>query len=229
MSAARTASHALFTLLRSEQGLALQMQAPNAPGPVMADFSNPRLTHRIQDAVQKQSIARAVGIRPGLRPTVIDATAGFGRDAFLLASLGCRVTLIEADALVHALLEDGLARARQRAAGSLLETLERMQLLQGDFCQLARQLDAAEVVYLDPMFPARNKTARAKKEMYVLQQYLSSCEPLQAETALLDAALQKAQRRVVVKRGRLSPRIDEREPAFALSGSSCRYDVYLRP
>ena len=57
-------------------------------------------------------IAKAVGIAQGVRPQVLDATAGLGKDAFVLASLGCQMTLIERQPLIAALLEDGLARAR---------------------------------------------------------------------------------------------------------------------
>ena len=56
-------------------------------------------------------LAKAVGLKKGACPDVIDCTAGLGRDAFVLASLGCRVVMLERVTVVHALLNDGLAQA----------------------------------------------------------------------------------------------------------------------
>ena len=82
------------------------------------------------------------------------------------------------------------------------------------------------MVYLDPMFPARNKSARAKKEMFVLQQYLGLVQP-DRQTGMLRKALEVAGRRVVVKRPRLGEPLDQLSPTYALSGTSSRYDVYV--
>lgn len=225
----------LFRLIYSEQGLQLQLGGDAAPGPVMADFGNAQLAFRLKDAVRKQSIVRAVGIKPGLRPNVIDATAGFGKDAFLLASLGCQLLMTESDVVVAALLQDALQRAGNSSEVKLREAADRMRLLSGDFCDLAASLEPAQVVYLDPMFPGRDKSARVKKEMFVLQQYFAARSARagvsrhgEDDSRLLDVALEKAQKRVVVKRARHSPTLDRRRPDFTLPGSSSRYDVYLK-
>jgi 16S rRNA (guanine1516-N2)-methyltransferase len=63
-------------------------------------------------------------------PTIIDATAGFGKDSLLLASLGCHITLLERSPLVAAMLADGWQRAAQEPA--LVDILPRMHLQQGD-------------------------------------------------------------------------------------------------
>lgn len=215
-----------LVLQRSGAALALQLRGRLAPGPVTVDFSNPVLRHRVADAVQQQAIARAVGVKAGLRPAIIDGTAGLGKDAFLLASLGCRVVMVESDPLIAAMLEDALQRAGTDP--KLRDTMARLQLVTGDFCQLAPTLAAAEVVYLDPMFPSRHKNARSGKDMYVLQEYfaLTSGNP-EGGGALLQAALLLAGRRVVVKRPRHAPPLGEMAPHHSLSGSSNRYDVYL--
>src|SRR5690606_31839818 len=85
-----------FALQLGESGLQLQLLGPQAPGPVRVDFVEGGAAHRRQfGGGSGQMIAKAVGIQPGIRPSVLDATAGLGRDAFVLATLGCDLVLFE--------------------------------------------------------------------------------------------------------------------------------------
>ena len=96
-----------FALQLGEGGLQLVELGPQAPGPVKVDFVEGAVAHRrLFGGGSGQMIAKAVGVQSGVRPTVLDATAGLGRDAFVLASLGCRMTLIERQPLIAALLEE---------------------------------------------------------------------------------------------------------------------------
>ena len=96
------------------QGLQLQQLGPDAPGPVRVDFVEGGAAHRrLYGGGSGQMIAKAVGVAQGVRPRVLDATAGLGKDGFVLASLGCEISLIERQPLIGALLEDGLARAAE--------------------------------------------------------------------------------------------------------------------
>src|SRR5690606_28071885 len=150
-----------------EDGLSLRATAEDAPGAIRVDFVEDALAHRRQyGGGAGQMVARAVGIRGALRPRVLDATAGLGRDAFVLASLGCDVVLIERQPVIAALLADGLERARH-AGGEVAEIAGRMQLLAGDAIELMADWSepAPEVIHLDPMFPERQKSALVKKEM----------------------------------------------------------------
>ena len=103
-----------FDYLFVFDGPKLTLLATNAAagGELCVDFSEAKLNYRAKSSIKDQSIARAVGVKGGKRPSVLDATAGLGKDAFLLASFGCSVSLLERSALIHALLEDGLERQR---------------------------------------------------------------------------------------------------------------------
>ena len=90
-----------FALQLGPAGLQLQELGDKASGPVRVDFLEGAVAHRrLHGGGSGQMIAKAVGIQSGIRPVVLDATAGLGRDGFLLAQLGCRVTLIERHPLV---------------------------------------------------------------------------------------------------------------------------------
>lgn len=218
------AGEAEFALQLGDAGLQLVDLGPDAPGPVRVDFVEGAAAHRrLFGGGSGQMIAKAVGIQSGVRPRILDATAGLGRDAFVLASLGCEITLIERQPLVAALLEDGLARAaRDPEVGSIVA---RMQLLTGNAVDLLRtwQGEAPQVIYLDPMFPHRDKSALVKKEMRLFRPLVG--DDLDAP-ALLEAALALASHRVVVKRPRKAPCIDGPKPSHQLEGKSSRYDIY---
>ncbi|TBU78487.1 class I SAM-dependent methyltransferase [Phytopseudomonas daroniae] len=213
-----------FALQLGEGGLQLVELGPQAPGPVRVDFVEGAVAHRRQfGGGAGQMIAKAVGIQPGIRPRVLDATAGLGRDAFVLASLGCTISLIERQPLIGALLEDGLQRAA--ADAEVAAIVARMRLLQGNAISIMAswQEEAPQVIYLDPMFPHRDKSALVKKEMRLFRPFVGD-DP--DAPALLEAALGLASHRVVVKRPRKAPIIEGAKPGYALEGKSSRYDIY---
>ncbi len=212
-------------LFLDEQGLGLQMTGKGAPGPVRAEFVTGKMGYRREHGGGAgQLVAKAVGLqktRAALH--IVDATAGLGQDAFVLASLGCTVTLFERNPVIHALLADGLARAALNVDCAAI--VERMRLLEGSSIEwLARPgTEAADVVYLDPMFPHRDKSALVKKEMQVFRTIVGDDED---SAQLLAAALERARYRVVVKRPRKASAIEGAEPTTRIEGKSSRYDVY---
>ena len=227
-----------FAIVFDREGLGLQALGPKAPGIIRADFISGSVNHRRQFGGGKgQLIAKAVGIKSAFRPFVLDATAGLGKDAFVLSTLGCRVQMHERNPIVHALLEQGLAQARMTAEQELRETedeslvdvISRMTLMPVDSLTYLRQNIASEiretpdVIYLDPMFPERQKSASVKKEMKAFHQVVGEDNDA---SELLNLALENVNYRVVVKRPRKSPTIDAGKPSFQLEGKAARYDIY---
>ncbi|MQT29465.1 SAM-dependent methyltransferase [Pseudomonas sp. FSL R10-1350] len=213
-----------FALQIGDQGLQLQQLGPDAPGPVRVDFVEGGAAHRrLFGGGTGQMIAKAVGIQQGVRPRVLDATAGLGKDAFVLASLGCEMSLIERQPLIGALLEDGLARGLDDF--EVAPIVSRMHLLKGNSIEVMRNWEGEppQVIYLDPMFPHREKTALVKKEMRLFRPLVGDDNDA---PALLEAALALATHRVVVKRPRKAPCIVGPKPSHALDGKSSRYDIY---
>jgi 16S rRNA (guanine1516-N2)-methyltransferase len=220
------AGEAEFALQLGSEGLQFVELATGAAGPVRADFVAGAVAHRrLFGGGAGQAIARAVGLQPGVRPSVLDATAGLGRDAFVLAQLGCTLTLIERHPLVAALLDDGMQRAQ--ADAEVASVMARMRLLHGDATVLmgAWQSESPQVIYLDPMFPTRDKSAQVKKEMRLFQPLVGADEDA---PRLLEAALKLASHRVVVKRPRRAPPLAGQPPGYTLEGKSSRFDIYPR-
>ncbi|MBW2734536.1 MAG: class I SAM-dependent methyltransferase [Deltaproteobacteria bacterium] len=194
--------------------------------PVFVDFLGGKSRHRrLHGGGKGQHLARALGLRKHPGCTVVDATAGLGRDAFILATLGCDVTMLERSAVIAALLRDGMQRARDSEDEAVQTILQRMQLLQHDAIHwLATHEDIADAVYLDPMHPLRKKSAQVKKEMRFFQHIVGRDSDAHQ---LLDLALHAARQRVVVKRPLRAETMTNEAPDFSIDGRSTRYDVYL--
>ena len=212
-------------LLLVHQGGRLEIRhvGKGRPGPVFVEFVTGKAAHRRQfGGGRGQPLARAVGMKGGQFPDVIDATAGWGQDAFVLATLGCEVTMIEHSGLIAALLENGLQRAL--ADESVREIAQRMHLVEGNAISRLSELPRPEVVYLDPMYPHRGKQSLVKKEMRLLQQLIG---PDSDSERLLKLALARAKRRVVVKRPAKAPPIGNRPPQATVSSPNTRFDLYF--
>ncbi|UYV18498.1 class I SAM-dependent methyltransferase [Halomonas qaidamensis] len=196
--------------------------------PLSVDFAAGKAAHRRQfGGGRGQLVAKACGLAKGITPCVVDATAGLGRDSFVLASLGAQVLLIERVAAIAALLQDGLARAAKTDATA--EIASRMTLRHGDAAEqlaaiVASAAFAPDVIHLDPMFPHREKSALVKKEMRLFRELAGDDADA---PRLLEAALDVATHRVVVKRPRKAPPIAGPAPQHTLEGKTSRYDLYV--
>lgn len=222
------AQDAGFQLQLTAEQLQLVELADDAPGPVTVDFIGGAVGHRQKfGGGRGQTIAKAVGLKGGANPSVVDATAGLGRDSFVLASLGCDVTMVERSAVVAALLGDGLKRAVSDAEqGAWIA--QRMHLVHADavaWMNALEEKDFPDVVYLDPMFPHKQKSALVKKEMRVFQKLLGFDEN---EAELLGAAQRIATKRVVVKRPDYAPPLAGVKPTMPIKGKKHRFDVYVK-
>ena len=218
-----------LVLIAGEQGLSLGETGKKAPKPIQVNFASGKAAHRRQYGGGKgQMIAKAVGLKSGVIPSVVDVTAGLGGDAFVLAGLGCKMLLLERHPVVAALLEDGLERAACDPEAA--DVISRMQLKPGNSIDTLAQAVAEtgfnpQVVYVDPMFPSRDKSAEVKKEMKLFHQLVGMDTD---DDQLLAKALEVATHRVVVKRPRKAPVITGPEPSYVLEGKSSRYDIYAK-
>jgi 16S rRNA (guanine1516-N2)-methyltransferase len=235
-----------YLLEFTEQGLALRPSSDKGYGSIICDFAGSEHSHRRRHGGGNgQAIAKAVGVSGKFAPQVLDLTAGLGGDGFVLASLGCRVSMLERNPVVHSLLDDGLRRGLEagqeeftQGNDELAAIMSRLSLNEGSaasyLSKLVESLVKAEaapqaevwrpdVVYVDPMFPLRKKSAKVKKQMQAFHAIVGN-DP-DADQLLADA-LAVARYRVVVKRPAGAGFLAETKPNYSLEGKSTRYDVY---
>ncbi len=173
-------------------------------------------------SLRQEMLARALGLKRGEPLKIVDATAGLGQDAFVVAALGFELHLLERSPAVFALLQDAILRAAQDPAAAAVA--DRMRLIHTDAVVWLQQNAAPDVIYLDPMFPSRNKSALSKKAMRTFHELVGHDEDA---GILLNTALACAVRRVVVKRPRLAAALADQPPNYSLFGKSSRFDIYL--
>ena len=200
----------------AEDGISLVCGAQEIKG----DFG--RLLRRAHKSnLREELIVRAAKLKDVPRPKVIDATAGLGEDSFLLAAAGCEVTLYERDGIIALLLEDALERAGKDPLTA--EICSRMKLVRGDSIKALREGARADVIFLDPMFPEREKTALVKKKLQLIQQLEPPCSD---EAELFRAAFAARPRRIVVKRPPKGAFLAGKKPDYSLTGKAVRFDCY---
>ncbi|KZX71067.1 16S rRNA methyltransferase [Alcanivorax sp. HI0033] len=186
--------------------------------PLSVSFSDGKQGYRLTpERVRHERLIKALGKPRQETLTVLDATAGLGRDAALIAMAGFPVLLAERSPILHAMLADGL----QRAPGELAEAMQLLPCADAD----THSLPPLHAVYLDPMFPSRDKSAAVKKDLQWLQQ-LAAYPDQQEETALLEWALGLDPQRVVVKRPGKAEPLAKRRPHHQIAGKAIRFDVY---
>ena len=192
----------LMALVMTPEHLELRKRDEPKLGGIFVDFVGGAMAHRRKfGGGRGEAVAKAVGVKGGYLPDVVDATAGLGRDAFVLASVGCRVRMLERNPVVAALLDDGLARGyADPEIGPWLQ--ERLQLIHASsLTALTDITPRPQVVYLDPMFPHKQKSA-------------------------LEPARQLATKRVVVKRPDYAPPLADVATPNAVVTKGHRFDIY---
>lgn len=186
------------------------------------DFAE-TMMHRVTNGrLQHEMLVKAASSEKEGRKA-IDATAGMGEDAFLLAAQGYEVTLYEQNPVVAALLKDAIRRAKKNQI--LKDIAGRMKVVEADSVEsMSKLLDPVDVIYLDPMFPARQKSSLINKKLQLIQKLEPPCSE---ETDLFDAALKVGPSRIIVKRPLKSEYLAGREPSYTLKGKAIRYDCYV--
>ncbi len=160
------------------------------------------------------ALAKACGVRPGLR--ILDGMAGLGLDGMTLAMLGCEVLMVERNPLLAELLRDAVDCVRNSidVAGAVSHRL-------ADVRDVLSEAPVFDTIYLDPMFPARDKHALPRKSAQMLSSLLGAADD--ALPSIVADSIPLA-RRVVVKRRRHDAAVAR--PDWEILGRSVRFDVY---
>lgn len=175
-------------------------------------------------APANQTILKACSNKQRSIHTILDLTAGWGIDSFILAQHGKQVTMLEQNSFIASILSASLrsaeAYSRTKQAVSRI-TLKACNSL--DYLRSLKSHEDFDCIYIDPMFPERKSGAKPAKEMQLLQKLTDNLEV----TSCFELALQKATNRVVVKRPAKAETITLKKPDFSYKEKSVRFDIYL--
>lgn len=216
-------------LTYQNSALTLSINIDGATLSLSHDYSAGKSNHRrLYGGGKNQPLTKACGLNKHPTWTIFDATAGLGRDAFVLASLGAQITLCEQNAVLYGLLADAIQRGLHEEVTQ--DMVKNMYCLHRNaihyLAELHREADkqCPDVIYLDPMYPDRKKSAKIKKEMQILQQLVGHSGD---EEKLFEEALKTAKHRVVVKRPKTAEPIKNKPASYTVSSVNTRYDVYV--
>jgi 16S rRNA (guanine1516-N2)-methyltransferase len=210
-----------FILEMTERGLVLKNMNEPRQRPIHIDWAGKK---RAVGRGKQELIAKAIGVAILDNPTVLDLTAGLGRDSVFLVRLGCSVLALERSPVIFALLQDAVARVQ--ADPDCEEWIDRLKILNQDGFDYLREINEQhlpDVIYMDPMYPLRKKSALGCKEMRTFRLLVGADED---SADLLRLALTKVRKRVVVKRPLKEPPLIAK-PNSQFKGNTVRYDLYL--
>jgi 16S rRNA (guanine1516-N2)-methyltransferase len=163
--------------------------------------------------------------KPARHSAVLDMTAGLLQDSLILARCGYQVTALERNETLYNVAQSALTRFTEETGYQ--DTSARIKHLLTEATEWLPD-QPYDVVYLDPMFPERDKSAAVTKEAQLLQQHEHPATTSD-EQRLLKKALDIASKRVIVKRPLHAPFLAEQKPSFSDKGKAIRYDIYLTP
>jgi len=183
-------------------------------------FTQPQLIKRASQ--KNQALLKACNNKKRTIEKVLDLTAGWGKDSFILASHGQQVDMIEQNKLLVGCLNYLIQIARQDSAD---ESYQRMEVFHRNSLDFINEQPPtrADCLYLDPMFPAHKSSAKPSKDLQLLQ-ILTHNQDIQA---LFESALNVARHRVVVKRPLHAATLDDLKPDIVYREKTIRFDVYL--
>lgn len=211
-----------FALEPHPDGLQLRWLSQPKMTPLRIDFLSGKNAFRAAHAsIKDEAIARACGLGKPNHNSLLDATAGLARDAFILARLGAQVALNERHTVVRALLADALQRLYEQHP----DWQTRLYLL--PIASLAEVVTASfDVVYLDPMYPSSDRKVKAavKKDMQMFHQLVG---PDADADNLLAPARRIARQRVVVKRPQHAGFLGGVVPHTQVVSKKHRFDIYF--
>lgn len=188
---------------------------------IQFDLDKGKFATRANQATQSNEIvAKAIGCKPGYRPKILDITAGMGRDALIMAKLGCQVVMQERNFAIYHLLKNALKRLQQNE--QFLTIAKNLTLVHCDSLS-TKSKSEVDVIYCDPMFPIRKKSALVKKEMRIFHRL---CGDDIDSDQLLVQSLNSNAKRIVVKRPKGAEFLANLKPSHQVLGKQFRYDVY---
>jgi len=209
-----------FVLHIEDDHLALCTLIQNQKACFSHSFTDSKLRRRA--AQKNQALLKACNNKKNEIHSIVDLTAGWGKDSFMLASYGQSITLLEQNPLIYNCLNYLISIAQHDNSDEVYHRLTVAN--QNSLVYISSKDDKfADCLYMDPMFPAHKSSARPGKDLQILQLLTDN---LNVEE-LFELSLEKAKYRVVVKRPIHAKSLCDKKPDIVYKEKTIRFDVYL--
>ncbi|MDE0092320.1 MAG: class I SAM-dependent methyltransferase [Oligoflexia bacterium] len=163
-----------------------------------------------------QTLVQAIGFK-NIPLSILDITAGWAKEAFLMSQLGCQVTAIESNPFVFYLVQESLEYSKVDVNQLRIRLDNSLNYLKS----LKNSYHYPDVIFMDPMFEGRKKSL-SKKSLRILKEIVGKTTNKQT---LFNSALLKAKKRIVVKRHKLDKPL-QKNALCSFKGHSICYDVF---
>lgn len=160
--------------------------------PILVDFLDPALKKYLGHMSKKNIFGKALALKHD--PTqLIDLTAGFGKDSFVVSKFFSKVIWVERNPIVYFLLQDGLKRLLIEYP-NLTDKFELVLSESSDFLKtlkdknsnlIEKQSLQESVIYFDFMFT--DKKSKSNKDMIFLKHITAFDNPINIEDYLVES------------------------------------------
>ena len=182
-------------------------------------FVEGKFSTRISQYQGESLLKKAIGWQSTAQKHILDTTGGLGHDAFILALLGQKITVLEKNTGLCVLIEEALNNLPNLPYFN--DARNNISVVNNDSRAFLSSAENFDVIYVDPMFNSKKKLKRTK-QMEFLDNYLEEHDDPSVEF------YESSFKRLVIKKElRAAPSIKDCS-AISFKGSSVRYDVYLK-
>ena len=170
----------------NKEGVELINNNYKKPVSIMIDFFDKRMNNKIKQRLSgKKDIFHK--LFPKKNSTLLDCTAGYGRDGYILRSMGFNVTMIENSPIISLLLNDALKK---------LKLSDFIMYHGNSYDYLSHSEKYYDYIYIDFMFNKLKKNSLSSKNDETLK--LISFQE-NDKNNIIRLAIKKSNSRVVVK------------------------------
>ena len=181
------------------------------------DFNADKKNYRKKKgSLKSELISKAMGSgKYGFK--VLDLSAGLGIDALFLSQMGYEVTAVERNSIIYLALKT----AQEQLSESDAKKVKFFHDSALDFLNSSK--DNYDIIYFDPMFPEKKKSALSKQEMILFRNLVGTDGDA---SEVIDFVLKsKKAKRFVLKRPLKAPPLKQK-PEFSFLGKLIRFDIY---
>jgi 16S rRNA G966 N2-methylase RsmD len=182
-------------------------------------FREGKFRARISQYQGESLLKKAIGWQSTSQKHILDTTGGLGHDAFILALLGQKITVLEKNTGLCILIEEALNNLPNLPYFN--HAKNKISVINNDSRAFLSSAENFDVIYVDPMFNSKKKLKRTK-QMQFLDNYLEEYDDPSVEFYKSNF-----KRLVIKKELRAAPSIKGCS-AISFKGSSVRYDVYSK-
>ena len=206
-------------LYLSETGLSFFHPEARSTKKFKIDFNSGTTLWRTNRVEHEKLIKKALG-KHEAPLNILDCTAGMLQDSLLFLSLGHKVTAVEQSKILFHLLSDAINRSNDQ------KIFKALTLINANACSYISKGQKFDVIYFDPMYPTRKKSALGSGQLEYLARILAIESIENDSTQDFEFLSSLPIKKMIVKRP-IKAEPFSKKINYQVLGKTTRFDIYI--